>query len=65
MGQHEVTVGDFRRFFNDTGYKTDAEKRKGCYVYDADGDSWGEKKEANWRKPYFVQNENHPAVCIS
>ncbi len=63
MGQHEVTVGDFRRFFNDTGYKTDAEKGKGCYVYD--GDSWEEKKEANWRNPYFSQNENHPAVCIS
>jgi formylglycine-generating enzyme required for sulfatase activity len=29
MGKHEVTVGQFRRFVEATGYKTDAEKGTG------------------------------------
>jgi formylglycine-generating enzyme required for sulfatase activity len=63
MGRYEVTVGEFRRFVNATGYKTEAEKGDGCYVYD--GDSWEYKKEANWGNPYFSQNDNHPVVCLS
>ncbi|MCK5523925.1 MAG: formylglycine-generating enzyme family protein [Thiomargarita sp.] len=62
MGKYEVTVGEFRRFVNATGYKTEAEKGDGCYVYD---DSLGKKKENNWRNPYFSQNDNQPVVCVS
>jgi len=66
MGQHEVTVGQFRRFVEATGYKTDAERGvrfRGAGVY-ADG-----KKElapgASWRNPYFKQADDHPVVCMS
>ncbi len=62
IGKYEVTVGDFRKFVNATGYKTEAEKDDGCYVY---GDSWGKKKDANWRNPYFPQKDNQPVVCAS
>ena len=62
MGRYEVTVGEFRQFVNATGYKTEAEKDKGCYTY---GDDWGYKKDANWRNPYFSQNNNQPVVCVS
>ncbi len=62
MGKYEVTVGEFRRFVKVTGYKTEAEKGEGCWVYD---ESWGYKKKANWRNPYFSQNENHPVTCVS
>ncbi len=34
MGKNEVTVGQWRRFIEDSGYRTDAEKdtnKKGCY----------------------------------
>ncbi|MDM8558401.1 formylglycine-generating enzyme family protein [Candidatus Parabeggiatoa sp. HSG14] len=63
MGKYEVTVGEFRQFVKVTRYKTDAEKKGGCYVYD--GNSVSEKKDANWRNPYFSQKENQPVVCVS
>jgi formylglycine-generating enzyme required for sulfatase activity len=53
MGRYEVTVGDFRRFVNATGYKTDAEKGGGC---------WGSN---NWSKLTFSQTDKHPVVCVS
>ena len=62
MGKFEVTVGEFRQFVNATYYKTEAEKGDGCYVYD---DGWKKKKDANWRNPYFSQNDKHPVVCVS
>ncbi len=63
MGKHEVTVGAFRAFVNETGYKTEAEWQDGC-------DSWegtGEKKKAefNWHNTNFPQTENDPVVCVS
>jgi hypothetical protein len=63
MGRYEVTVKEFRRFVNATRYKTDAEKGKGCRVYE--GGSWDYKKETNWRNPNFSQNDNQPVVCVS
>jgi formylglycine-generating enzyme required for sulfatase activity len=66
MGKHEVTVGQFRRFVEAAGYKTDAEKgtgSKGAIVA-----TEGEVKtaeDASWRKPYFKQTDDHPVVCVS
>ncbi len=56
MGRHEVTVGQFRRFVDATGYKPDAEKGtwfKGAFVV-AEGKG-KEAEDASWRNPYFKQ----------
>ncbi len=63
ISKFEVTVGVFRKFIDDTGYVTEAEKGNGCYF-------WGEtklkyKKSMNWRTPGFLQGDNHPVVCVS
>ncbi len=50
MGTHEITVGEFRRFVNATGYKMG-----GCTY----------PSGKNWRNPGFSQSDNHPVVCIS
>jgi len=63
MGKYEVTVGDFRKFVNASGYKTEAEKGSGCYVYSSS--SWKKEKDANWHNPYFSQTNNQPVVCVS
>ncbi len=63
MGKTEVTVGQFRIFINDNGYMTEAERSGGAYVY-AEG-SWQEKIDANWKNPYFSQDDKHPVVCVS
>jgi formylglycine-generating enzyme required for sulfatase activity len=64
MGRYEVTVGEFRQFVNATGYRTEAEKEDGCYIYKKN-EGWSKKRDANWRNPNFSQNDNHPVVCIS
>ena len=76
IGKYPVTVGDFRRFVDVTGYQTEAEREGGASVSDAkrrsldfeweDDRFWsGEKPDANWRNPYCTQAEDHPVVCIS
>ncbi|HEC85540.1 MAG: hypothetical protein DRR08_26515 [Candidatus Parabeggiatoa sp. nov. 2] len=55
MGRYEVTVAEFRRFVNATGYRTDAEKEGSCW--------WDEGK--NWRNLGFSQTDTHPVVCVS
>jgi len=59
----EVTVGQFRNFADATGYKSEAEKGDGAYILD--DDIWVLRSDANWRKPYFKQTNEHPVVCVS
>jgi len=63
MGATEVTVGQFRRFVKETGYKTEAER--GDYAYVVSGGEWVRKPDASWKNPYLPQSENHPVVCVS
>jgi formylglycine-generating enzyme required for sulfatase activity/TolB-like protein len=63
ISKYEVTVGDFRRFVNATGYKTTAETSGGGYVWT--GKAWETKADASWRNPYFTQGDNHPVVLVS
>jgi formylglycine-generating enzyme required for sulfatase activity len=63
IGKFDVTRGAFRKFIDDTGYRTEAEKGDGCYVYD--GKSWRKDPAANWRSPGFSQDDDHPVVCVS
>ena len=63
MGKYEVTVGQFRKFVNDTGYRTEAEKGDGCFVWT--GSKWDKQRDKNWRNPGFSQQDNHPVACVS
>jgi len=66
IGKYAITVGEFRTFIEATGYKTEAEcikkgfKPQGCLIMQEK-----RKYDANWKKPYLSQTENHPVVCIS
>ncbi len=63
MGKNAVTVGDFKRFVNDTGYRTEAEKGSGCYGWT--GVTWKKKRSMSWRNAGFAQDDRHPVVCVS
>jgi len=63
LSKTEVTVRQFRRFVEATGYRTDAEN-------DGQGWAWTEGgfdriAGASWRNPGFPQQENHPVVNVS
>jgi formylglycine-generating enzyme required for sulfatase activity len=62
VGQNQVTVGEFKKFVQATGYKTEAETGGGAYVWTG---SWEKKADANWKNPYFAQADSHPVVCVS
>ena len=63
MAKTPVTVAQFRDFVDATGYRTEAEKGGGAYVWT--GSKWEQKADATWRNPYFVQEEGCPVVCVS
>ena len=67
MGRYEVTVGQFRRFVEATGYRTEAERNtdgnQGCTV--STGGGWESTAGTSWRNPGFSVGDNHPVVCVS
>jgi formylglycine-generating enzyme required for sulfatase activity len=66
LGKHEVTVGQFRKFVGDTGYKTEAERDgKGTYIFSEAKQEFELDARGNWRVPGYVQIEDHPVVCVS
>ena len=63
VGRFELSRGEFGRFVQDSGYKTEAEQSQGCYVWT--GDKYEYKVDRHWRQPGFAQTDSHPVVCIS
>ena len=68
MSQYDVTVAQFARFVNATGYRTNAEKDtgglSGCYIEYAPGRS-DYRAGSSWRNPGFHQQDSDPVVCVS
>ena len=68
MSKYELTVREFRKFIEDSGYKTDAEKGDGSYVWE--GKEWKKQAGINWRHGVSgsvrpQSEENHPVVHVS
>jgi len=59
----EVTVGQWRKFIKETGYKTEAETDGGAYIWD--GSEFKKKKGTYWDNPGFSQDDRHPVTCVS
>ena len=73
LGRSEVMVAEFRRFVEDSGYKTEAERdprAQGCsgFIY-ADPTARGvePQKVTSWRSPGLAQAQAdpHPVLCVS
>ena len=62
LGKHEVMVGQFRRFVEATGYRTDAERNAGGCIYVQPD---GSERTVSWRDPGFSAGDGHPVVCVS
>lgn len=75
LGQHEVTVGQFRRFIELSGYQPESEADgTGGYGYNAHydpatterGDAFeGRDPRYSWRNPGFEQDSDHPVVNVT
>ena len=64
IGKYEVTVGEFRSFVNETGYRTEAEQQDGCHSWVGDGTE-KKIKEHSWADTGFPQTDRDPVVCVS
>ena len=67
IAQHELTVADFKKFIDATGYKTDAEKAGTSWVFTTE---WKEQSGVNWKcdtkgnlRP--ANEYNHPVIHFS
>ncbi|MBI9050387.1 MAG: SUMF1/EgtB/PvdO family nonheme iron enzyme [Anaerolineaceae bacterium] len=71
IDQTEVTNGMFQAFIDDTGYKTDAEKRSYSWIFNKKTDmGWEIIDGADWKHPIGPESsleglEAHPVVQIS
>ncbi len=67
LGKTEVTVGQFRRFIENTGYRTDAEKAHGSFLRDARSGQWRLVRGVNWRHDHTgaPAADDMPVVHVS
>ena len=65
LGSREVTAGEFRRFVEETGYRTSAEQAGGAFAYNETKGEWEFRAGADWRRPGFRQADDHPVVNVS
>lgn len=75
LGRHEVTVGQFRRFLQASGYVPESEvDGSGGYGFNPSydpsktvrGDAFeGRHPKYSWREPGFAQGDDHPVVNVT
>ena len=59
IGRYEVTVSEFGRFVEETGYSAGSS----CWTYE-DGKP-EDRADRGWRYPGFGQGGSHPVACVS
>lgn len=59
----EVTVGQWRAFAVETGYRTEAERQGGTWFID--GGQWARRTGFYWDNPGYIKTDAHPVTCVS
>ena len=70
LDKYEVTNRSFRKFVEQTGYITQAERDGYCWAYVREGKDFVALQGANWRQPFadgsaLEERLDHPVVCVS
>ncbi len=66
LGAAPVTVGQFRRFIEATGYRTEGERDgTGAYCYQLGPRKWLQLPQCTWEAPGFEQTDDCPVTCVS
>lgn len=60
LGKTEVTRAQFAAFIKETGYAPVGK----CWVFKT-GRTWEPETTRNWRNPDYMQQDNHPVVCVN
>jgi formylglycine-generating enzyme required for sulfatase activity len=66
LGVTEVTRGQFRRFVDDTGHRSEAEKDgQGGWGWNEEKKKFEPDPKYTWLNPGFEQSDEHPVVNVS
>jgi len=65
MGIHEVTVGQFKTFVDESKYVTAAEKAGGSYRWDSPMKEFIRDPKATWKTPGLVVADDHPVRDVT
>ncbi len=60
LSQSEITIGEFRRFIEETGYAI----ASGCFVWTPEG-RMRFRKNASWENPGYAATDDMPVSCIN
>jgi formylglycine-generating enzyme required for sulfatase activity len=64
MGKYAVTVGQFKKFVTETGYRTVAEKQGWGWVYDDAKKHWVKKPGASWKNADAKVADDYPVTMV-
>lgn len=65
MGETEVTLGKFRQFVQDTGYRTEVERDSTCLRPNETWQQLVPDMSLSWESPGYPVTHGHPVSCIS
>jgi formylglycine-generating enzyme required for sulfatase activity len=66
IGTHEVTVGQFRRFIEETNFKTEAEEVEISILgWNQAAMDFENSSKYNWKRPGYTQTDSHPVVLVT
>lgn len=66
LSRDEVTVGQFRRFVDETGYNAEAKENEiDVFGFNAAKQDMDQDAKYTWRNPGFPQNDANPVVLVS
>lgn len=71
IAQHEISLSEFKRFVEATGYRTAAERgdqvTAGCFTFleSPASKNWGVFVTHHWQHPGFPQGDSEPVVCVN
>jgi len=67
LGKYEVTIGEYRKFVEETGYRTEAERDGlGGWGYNPEIQQCeGRRPQFHWKNPGFPQTDRHPVLNVT